>query len=141
VTNGSERRKFALPAPAEQTCHVDLERAGFYRRAIGRRESKKRQPPVKLPPRLLAHLRRWERLRLSKRAVVEWNGKPVESMRKGFEAAVRAAGLGPDVTPHTPRHTAAIWLTQMGVDLWQAASFLGMTVQQLERGYDHHHPD
>jgi len=121
--------------------HVDLERGVFYRRAIGRRETKKRQPPVKLPPRLLAHLRRWERLQLSRVAVVEWNRKPIKSVRKGFEAAVGAAGLGPEVTPHTLRHTAATWLMQRGVDLWQAAGFLGMTVQQLERGYGHHHPD
>ena len=30
---------------------------------------------------------------------------------------------------------------QSGVDLWDAAGFLGMTVQQLERSYGHHHPD
>jgi integrase len=121
--------------------HVDLERGVFYRRAIGRRQTNKRQPPVKLPPRLLAHLRRWERLRLSRRAVVEWNGKPVTSVRKGFEAAARSAGLGADVTPHVLRHTCATWLMQAGVNLWHAAGFLGMTVQQLERDYGHHHPD
>lgn len=120
--------------------HVDLEQGVFYRRAIGRRKTKKRQPPVKLPPRLLAHMRRWARLRLSKKAVVEWNGKPVNSVRKGFAAAARAAGL-PDVTPHILRHTCATWLMQKGVNLWDAAGFLGMTVQQLEQGYGHHHPD
>ena len=41
--------------------HVDLERGVFYRRAEGERETKKRQPPIRLPNRLLAHLRRWER--------------------------------------------------------------------------------
>jgi hypothetical protein len=30
---------------------------------------------------------------------------------------------------------------QAGTDLWQAARFLGMTAQQLERTYGHHHPD
>ena len=86
----------------------------FYRRAIGRRRTKKRQPPVKLPPRLLAHLRRWERLGLARKAVVEWNGKPVASVRKGFAAAVRAAGLEADVTPYVLRHTCATWLMQEG---------------------------
>jgi integrase len=121
--------------------HVDLEQGMFYRQAIGRRQTKKRQPPVKLPPRLLAHLRRWQRHGLAKRAVVEWNGKAVESVRKGFEAAVRAARLGAEVTPHVLRHTCATWLMQKGVNLWDAAGFLGMTVQQLEQGYGHHHPD
>ena len=121
--------------------HVDLERGVFYRHAIGRRQTKKRQPPVKLPPRLLAHLRRWHRLGLSRKAVIEWNGVPVNSVRKGFAAAVKAAGLSVDVTPHILRHTCATWLMQKGVDLWDAAGFLGMTVQQLESTYGHHHPD
>ena len=29
---------------------------------------------------------------------------------------------------------------QRGVDLWQAAGFLGMSVETLERNYGHHHP-
>jgi integrase len=121
--------------------HVDLDQGVFYRRPIGRRQNKKRQPPVKLPPRLLAHMRRWVGRGFAKRTVVEWNGSPVASVRKGFEAAVRAAGLGADVTPHILRHTCATWLMQSGVNLWDAAGFLGMTVQQLEAGYGHHHPD
>jgi integrase len=121
--------------------HVDLERGIFYRRAIGRRQTKKRQPPVKLPARLLAHLRRWHRLGFSRNAVIEWNGAAVDSVRKGFAAAVKAASLDADVTPHILRHTCATWLMQKGVDLWDAAGFLGMTVQQLETTYGHHHPD
>jgi integrase len=121
--------------------HVDLERGVFYRLAIGRRQTRKRQPPVKLPPRLLAHMRRWAARGLARKAVVEWNGKPVESVRKGFAAAVQAAGLGADVTPHILRHTCATWLMQSGVNLWDATGFLGMTVQQLEQGYGHHHPE
>jgi integrase len=121
--------------------HVDLDRGVFYRRAIGRRQTKKRQTPVKLPARLLAHMRRWRRQGLSRNAIVEWNGRAVESVRKGFAAAVRGAGLGDDVTPHILRHTCATWLMQKGVDLWDAAGFLGMTMQQLEATYGHHHPD
>lgn len=120
---------------------VNLDQGVFYRRAAGRRETKKRQPPVRLPLRLLAHIRRWERLGLARHAVVEWNGKPVQSVRKAFAAAVKAAGLRADVTPHVLRHTCATWLMQRGVNLWDAAGFLGMTVQQLEQGYGHHHPD
>lgn len=121
--------------------HVDLDRGVFYRHAIGRRQTKKRQTPVKLPTRLIAHMRRWQRQGLSKKAIVEWNGSAVKSVRKSFAAAVRAAGLGVDVTPHILRHTCATWLMQRGVDLWDAAGFLGMTVQQLEATYGHHHPD
>ncbi|MFG1389373.1 tyrosine-type recombinase/integrase [Xanthobacter versatilis] len=120
---------------------VDLERGVFYRRSEGARQTKKRQPPVRLPNRLLAHIRRWKDTGIANRAVVEFNGEPVGSIRKAFANCVAAAGLGPEVTPHILRHTCATWMMQNGVDLWEAASFLGMTVQQLEATYGHHHPD
>jgi hypothetical protein len=30
---------------------------------------------------------------------------------------------------------------QAGVDKWNAAGFLGMNVEMLDRAYGHHHPD
>jgi len=30
---------------------------------------------------------------------------------------------------------------QAGVDKWEAAGFLGMTMEMLDRVYGHHHPD
>ena len=47
----------------------------------------------------------------------------------------------PEVTPHTLRHTAATWLMQKRADLWEAAGFLGMSAEQLERTYGHHRSD
>jgi integrase len=105
--------------------HVDLDKGVFYRRALGRGETKKRQPPVRLPPRVLAHLRRWQATGLARNSVVEWNGASVASVRKGFAAARQAAGLGPEVTPHILRHTCATWLMQAGVSVWDAAGFFG----------------
>ena len=74
------------------------------------------------------------------RHVVHWNGSSVQSIKKAFRSAKRAAGLSEDVTPHVLRHTAATWLMQAGVETWQAAGFLGMTVEMLERVYGHHSP-
>jgi integrase len=129
--------------PAIGRGHVDLDRGIFYRRAQGTKETKKRQPPARLADRLLAHLRRWERLGIARHAIVEWNGKPVGSVRKGFAAAVAAAGIesARNVTPHILRHTAATWAMQNGADVYAAAGFLGMTVEVLQRVYGHHHPD
>ncbi|GLS34855.1 hypothetical protein GCM10010869_04430 [Mesorhizobium tianshanense] len=165
----------AAVRPTERAGHVDLERGVFYRRAAGRLETKKRQPPVRLPNRLLAHIRRWAITPLEIKTkgrgksantgrmiahdyVVEWNGKPVQSIKKAFRSVVEAAGLGwyddvvapdgrtkrvfrTDVTPHIFRHTAATWLMQQGSDPWAAAGFLGMTVEMLIQTYGHHHPD
>lgn len=118
---------------------VDLENGLFHRLATGKRETKKRQPPVPLPPRLLAHLRRWRDRSISGLHVVEWNGEPVKSVKKALRGAADKAGL-PDVSAHILRHTAATWLMQAGVDKWEAAGFLGMSVETLERVYGHHHP-
>jgi len=64
---------------------------------------------------------------------VEWNGKPVKSVKTAFKTAVKLANLPGKITPHTLRHTAATWLMQAGVDKWQAAGFLGMSIEMLDR--------
>ena len=120
---------------------VDIPAGVMYRQAQGVRETKKRQPPVRLPGRLLAHIRRWAAMSEAGAHLVQWNGKAVQSVRGAFEAVVADAGLGQDVTPHVLRHTCATWLMQSGVPPWDAAGYLGMSVQVLEAVYGHHHPD
>ena len=127
--------------PAIGRGHIDLDSGVFYRRRQGAKQTNKRQPPVRLPTRLLAHLRRWKRLGIARHAVVEWNGKPVASVRKSFAAAVPVARIDRHVTPHILRHTAATWAMQRGVNVWDAAGWLGMSPELLERVYGHHHPD
>jgi integrase len=127
--------------PAIGRGYINLETGVFYRRAQGAKQTNKRQPPVKLPARLLCHLRRWQRLGIARHAVVEWNGKQVTSVRKSFAAAVAAAGINRPVTPHILRHTAATWAMQAGANIWDAAGWLGMSPELLERVYGHHHPD
>ena len=131
----------ASPYRGEGRSYVDLKHGIFYRLAEGSRETNKRQPPVPLPPRLLAHLRHWFSNGLVHEYFVEWNGKPVHSVKTAFKTALRLAGIQGRVTPHTLRHTAATWLMQNGVDKWEAAGFLGMSVEMLDRVYGHHHPD
>ncbi|AMN40413.1 phage integrase [Rhodoplanes sp. Z2-YC6860] len=123
---------------------IDLDGGIFYRLAQGRRETNKRQPPAPIPPRLLAHMRRWVRLGIASNYFVEWRGKPVKSVKTALNTATRLAGLskqGGNVTPHTLRHTAATWLMQAGVPVWTAAGYLGMSVEVLLNTYGHHHPD
>jgi hypothetical protein len=120
---------------------VDLDIGVFYRLDEGKRATNKRQPPIPIPPRLLAHLRRWTAKEPSREFVVEWQGKPVTWVKTGFQTACRLAGLEGNVTPHTLRHTAATWLMQAGVDKWDASGFLGMSLEMLDRVYGHHHPD
>jgi integrase len=120
---------------------VDTENGVFYRRAIGRKQTKKRQPSVRIPPRLLAHIRRWQRCKLSLRSVVEWNAEPVKRINKAFRSVRKAAGLGTDVVPHCLRHTAITWQAQLGVPAHEICGFFGVTLEVFERVYGHHHPD
>ena len=135
---------------------VDLEKGVLFRRGAEERERRnKRRPPAKLPPRLLALLRRWRRIdarreaalqqddpdaRLSK--VIHHGGKAIaDKINRGFTACCKDAGLADTVTPHWLRHSAATWLMERGVDLWLAANYLGMSVATLEKHYAHHRLD
>lgn len=76
------------------------------------------------------------------RNVIEFCGKPINSVSKSFSTAVTKAGLDPQTTPHILRHSAATWMAQAGVDFFEIAGFLGHTsVTMVERVYGHHHPD
>jgi integrase len=120
---------------------VDLEAGIMHRRGDGQAETKKRQPPVRIPPRLLAHMKRWRRNDKGIRHVVHYAGEPIKRLERSFRFTRVDAGLDAGVTPHTLRHTAATWRMQRGIDIWETAGFLGMTVETLEKHYGHHHPD
>lgn len=120
---------------------VDLDSGIFYRLADGAAVTNKRQPPAPIPGRLLAHLRRWKEKGVIASHVVEWEGKPVASIKVAWARAMSLAKLGKKASPHTLRHTAATWLMQNGTDTWEAAGYLGMSEQTLREVYGHHHPD
>lgn len=136
---------------------VDLDAGVIYRRGRSERDHPtKRRPLVKVPSRLLAHLRRWRRLDLQMSRTIDDTGLPVAStphtvihhgghalagrIRTGFEGMVRDAGLSPAVTPHWMRHTCATWLMEREVPPWEAAGFMGMSMEMLEACYSHHRP-
>jgi hypothetical protein len=88
----------AAIGPTEGSGYVDLDEGMFYRRASGSIETKKRQPTIRLPDRLLVHLRRWNRLDPARKYVIEFAGKPVDRVTKAFARVAADAGLA-DVTP------------------------------------------
>jgi integrase len=56
--------------------------------------------------------------------VIEWNGKPVKEVKHALAAAARRCGL-PWVTAHVFRHSAASWMAEAGVPMFEIAQFLG----------------
>lgn len=122
---------------------IDLDRGIMNRLAAGELDSAtKRRPPVRLNTALVRLLRRWKAKDGPMVAnVIHYDGKPLRKLRHSWETARIAAGLPKEVSPHTLRRTRATWLMQAGVDLWQAAGSLGMSVKMLEHVYAKHHPD
>jgi integrase len=117
---------------------VDIDNGVLHRRGEGERETKKRRPPMRLPRKLLAHLRRWEAA--GDRWVVSYGGARIGDVQTAFEAARDAAGL-PDITPHTLKHTAITWAMQRGMRLDDAAQYFGTSRETILRTYWHHSPD
>jgi hypothetical protein len=144
---------------------VDLEAGMIWRRGKAEREHvTKRRPVVRLPARLLGHMRRWKicddrlaqlqdegehaatkrRTEPDQRAstVLHHGGRPIRGrIRTGFEGLVRDAGLEGEVTPHWMRHTCVTWLMEAGVSTWDASGYTGMSPAMIERHYGHHRPD
>jgi integrase len=124
---------------------VDLDRGIFKRKAENKKATNKRQPTIPIPPGLLAHLRRWHRLGISRQAVVEFRGKPVVNIKVGFDRVVMAAGLATDVKeqkviPHTLRHTSITWLLRDGVDIELVSQYSGVSVEAIRKTYRHEMP-
>jgi integrase len=132
--------------------YVDLENGLFYRLAEGESETSKRRPTIRVPTRLLAHMRRWHAN--GARHVIEHDGQAVASIKKSFAANVAAAeeervandgvGVGAsllDVTPHSLRHTAVTWAMQNGVNSYDAGGFFGLSAGLIQRTYGHHGDD
>ena len=118
--------------------NVDTDTGLMHRRAAGKAETKKRQPPIPIPSRLFAHLHRWEQM--GARHVVDVEGARVGSVKRAWRTALAEAGIE-HCTRHDLRHTAITWAMQRGMDRWQAAGFFGVTVDVIESTYGHHHPD
>ncbi len=73
--------------------------------------------------------------------LIERNGRPVKSVRKGFNAARDAADLGREVTPYTLRHTGATLLLAAGVPIRQVSGMLGHAEARTTEEYGKHHPE
>jgi integrase len=118
---------------------VDLNEGVFYRRPKGRAKTAKRQPPIRLPAPLLAHMRRWRNN--GQRYLIEYRGQPVARLERSFRSLAAAAGMPGQITAHTLRHTAITWAMMTGENPWEIAGYFGVSLEMITEIYGHHHPD
>lgn len=71
--------------------------------------------------------------------VIEYHGRRVTAIKKGFRAACQRAGIK-GVTPHILRHSAATWMAMDDVSMREIARLLGDTEETVERVYAKHSP-
>jgi integrase len=128
--------------PSINRGYVDLSRGTFKRKPDNKKETSKRQPTTPLPPRLLAHMRRWQRLGISRHSVIEFEGKAISRIRDGWDTIVEKAGLASDdprqkVVRHTLRHTAISWYLAKGVDIELVSQYCGVSASTIRKTYRH----
>ena len=128
----------AAPMRAIGRGWVDLETGVYWRKAHGSAATNKKQPTVPLMPRLLAHMRRWHRLGISTKAIIQRDGKPIQNFYRGFVGARDLAGLDVDIMPHTLRHTCISWMLRAGISKDDVSEYCGVSVQILDKHYKHY---
>jgi integrase len=126
--------------PSDAGGHIDLERQIIFRRGAKERETSKRRPPVRMAAPLAANLQRWAKTDavLGANYVIHYNGTRILKMKRAWKSVVKAAGLGPDVTPHVLRHTCVSWNLWAGKTIWEVAGIVGADASTIDRIYGHH---
>ncbi|RJE82967.1 tyrosine-type recombinase/integrase [Paracoccus onubensis] len=92
---------------------------------------KKGRATVPMNDTLMAALKSAQETALS-RYVIEWGGGQVKSIKTGFNAAVKRAGIA-HCTPHDLRRTAGRFMVEAGVDIEEVAQYLGHTNPNVTR--------
>lgn len=73
--------------------------------------------------------------------VIEYGDKPVKSVRHAFQRSCERAGLK-DVSPHTLRHTAGVWMAEAGIPMTEIAQYMGHSdTRTTERVYARYSPE
>lgn len=130
--------------PSDDAGWLDADAGIIYRAGRAEKQTRKRRTAARMPDRLLAHVRRWARLDFAQgpqMAVIRYKGRPITRQQRGWDAVVKAAGLGKDATPHVLKHSAATWLLRAGMDLWDVSGLTSTSTKTLETVYGHHSPE
>lgn len=117
---------------------VDLDNGFADLMPAGRHVTNKQRAVVPLTKRALLALREAQEGALTDH-VIEWNGKPVKSIKKALKRISERTGV--DFSPHVLRHTAGVWMAKANVPMQKIAQYLGHTSSKVtERVYARYSP-
>lgn len=117
---------------------VDLKHRTINFNQVGREQTNKRRAVVRINDRAYSALEEAARGALTD-WVIEWDGKPVKSIKKAIRKAAERSGVA--CSPHVFRHTAGVWMAQADVPLQKIAQYLGHTSTRVtERAYARYSP-
>ena len=117
---------------------VDFKHKTINFNQLTREQTNKRRPEVPLNARANEALEEAARGALTD-WVIEWDAKPVKSIKKAIRMAARRSGI--PCSPHVFRHTAGVWMAQADVPMQKISQFLGHTSTRVtERTYARYSP-
>ncbi len=102
---------------------VDFNRRQIDLRTAEKAENNKRRAIVPINDTLMAALLEAKEGALTK-YVLEWSGDRIHTVKGAFKRAAARCGWD-DVTPHTLRHTAAVWMAEADVPMAVISQYLG----------------
>lgn len=124
--------KVAL-ATAGRPLHIlqlEWERVDFHKRFINlddpkRDRTTKGRARVPMNQEVMDALLEAKRHAGSSGYVIEFNGKPIKSIKKGLRELCKRTGI--KASPYVFRHTAAVWMAEAGIPMEEIAQYMGHT--------------
>lgn len=117
---------------------VDFEHGTIDFRPTGRVQTNKRRTVVPMNNTARAALESAHEGRLTDH-VIEYGGRPVASVKKAIQRLSQKAGVA--FSPHTLRHTCAVWMAQADVPMQKISQYLGHTsLRMTEQVYARYSP-
>lgn len=121
---------------------IDFKQGIWWRSGDDENDTVKKRRPHGIPPRLLAHLKKWEKNKGNSVFIAEHPrhpGQPVMDIGKALETACEKAGVK-RITPHTLKHTAITLFIQSNGSAEDAADYFSTSIETIQSNYWHHSP-